>query len=239
MSKKTSINIIKKYPILFSILFGFICIIVAIHGYFNFSTKKQNEEFIKSTLENFSIVLKNDKSIENCNISDKLSFENISQYLIDAVLIDEDSKFFSRRIIGATLISQLLAGSLYNDRRDISVQRHINELRNAIQMEKNFSKNEIITMFLNIVYFGHGNYGIEAAQEWFHNKTLDEMTIAEAAMLAVQLSNPGGFSPYNNREIAESRQKKLLNRMVEAQLLSKTEADFSYAEYWTNFHNNN
>ena len=85
----------------------------------------------------------------------------------------------------------------------------------ARKIEEKFSKEEILYLYLNQMYFGGGNYGIKAAVRGYFGKDLHELSIAEAALLAGLLAAPGKYSPYVNPEYAKARQKYVLRRMFD------------------------
>ena len=87
-----------------------------------------------------------------------------------------------------------LAGGLFLDRSDRSFRRKIQETLLAIQIERNYTKQQIFTMYANQVYLAHGNYGFEAASEYYFSKPVGKLTLPEAAMLAALIRGPG-YSP--------------------------------------------
>src|SRR3954469_14777300 len=133
-----------------------------------------------------------------------LSFEQIPQVLQDAITSTEDQHFFehwgvdlprvleaayrnvARRRIqeGASTLTMQLAGGLFLDRSDRSLRRKIQETLLAIQIERAYTKQQIFTMYVNQVYLAHGNYGMEAASEYYFNKPVGQLSVAQAAVLA-------------------------------------------------------
>lgn len=174
--------------------------------------------------------------------------------LIGAFLTREDQSFYSHhgftikglaraffgKIIGKNLgggstITQQLAGTLYADRRDISLRRKIVELWWALQLERRYTKNEILEMYLNRMVMGSGVYGVEAASQYFFGHSARECTPAEAAILAIQLSSPSKYNPFRNPANAQARSREILDQMVKRRLITKTEAQASYNAFWDNF----
>lgn len=174
--------------------------------------------------------------------------------LIGAFLTREDQSFYSHhgftikglaraffgKIIGKNLgggstITQQLAGTLYADRRDISLRRKIVELWWALQLERRYTKNEILEMYLNRMVMGSGVYGVEAASQYFFGHSARECTPAEAAILAIQLSSPSKYNPFRNPANAQARSREILDQMVKRRLITKTEAQTSYNAFWDNF----
>src|SRR5712692_7367535 len=102
--------------------------------------------------------------------------------------------------------------------------RKIKEVILAFQIEKNFTKEEIFTLYCNQVYFGHGNYGVEAASQFYLGKPIKDMTLAEAALLSGLPQNPSRLSPIENPERALQRRNHVLDRMVEEKYVTPAEA---------------
>ncbi|PKL06217.1 MAG: penicillin-binding protein, partial [Spirochaetae bacterium HGW-Spirochaetae-9] len=184
-----------------------------------------------------------------------VSVNELPPHLIGAFLTREDETFYSHRgftlksiaraaigkLIGVNMgggstISQQLAGDLYDDRRDISLRRKIVELWWSLQIERRFSKPEILEMYLNRTIMGSGGlYGVEAASQYFFGHSARDCTPAESAIIAVQLSGPTLYNPFKNPQNARSRSKILLDQMVKNKVLHKEEADASFSAYWDNF----
>ena len=183
-----------------------------------------------------------------------ISINHLPQHLIDALVSREDRIFYSHRgfsvkalvraVIGQALhislgggstLTQQIAGTLYCDRRDMSYMRKLKELWWAVQMERRFSKNEILELYLNKIYFGMGTYGVNAASKLYFGHDATEITPAEAALLVVQLSNPEHYNPFEYPNRAMDRQKYVLSTMIDSGLITKEQADESFDEYWTNF----
>jgi penicillin-binding protein 1A len=183
-----------------------------------------------------------------------VSIDEIPKHLIDAILTREDQFFYEHkgfRIVyilqafldivsgrafrGGSTITQQLAGTLYADRTDISLKRKLVELWWAIQLERQLSKNEILERYLNLMYFGHNTYGVEAASQFYFKHSVRDISLAESAMLVIQLASPALYSPINRPERARKIQKEILDQMVELGFVSAEEADLSFLEYWDNY----
>lgn len=136
---------------------------------------------------------------------------------------------------GASTITMQLAGSRHADRSVIKVSRKLKELWWAYQLERRFTKQEILGQYLNSVYFGHNTYGVEAASQFFFGHSAVENSPAEAVMLAIQLAGSGLYSPLIKPDAARERQQEILNQMVGAGYVSREEADTSFIEYWNDF----
>jgi penicillin-binding protein 1A len=183
-----------------------------------------------------------------------VSLSELPKHLIHAVLVREDPDFYNHRgfsikaIVRATLgqllgknwgggstITQQVAGTLYTDRTERSIKRKIKELWWAFQIERRYTKNEILEIYLNYMPMGPGTYGVETASKYFFDHSAKEVTLAEAAVLAVLLSGPSRFNPISNPNEAMNRQRFVLERMVEYGYAAKEDTDASFAEYWDNF----
>lgn len=183
-----------------------------------------------------------------------ISYQKLPQHLIDALITREDRIFFSHKgfsfkavlravvgkltgssLGGGSTLTQQIAGTLYADRTDMSITRKIKELWWAIQMERRYSKNEILELYLNKIYFGGGTYGVNAASKYYFGHDATEITPAEAAILVIQLSNPAFYNPFDHPNRAMDRQKGVLDSMVAQGFITQEEADESFENYWANF----
>lgn len=106
-------------------------------------------------------------------------------------------------------------------------ERKIKELRYAVALEKQFSKDEILERYLNIAYFGDGAYGVEAAARHYYRTTAGKLTLAQAATLAGLVKNPTGYDPTSHPARAKERRDIVLRRMQELSLITKKQADAS------------
>ena len=185
---------------------------------------------------------------------DIIRYEELPPHLIQALLTREDRHFFEHRGFripdtiraawnmvsgrfwsGGSTITQQLAGSIYADRSEITIRRKLVELWWAIQLERWLTKNEILERYLNLVYFGEGTYGVEASSQFYFKHSARDITLAEAAMLVIQLNRPGGNSPINHPNRARILQREILNQMVGRGLATAEEADLSFKQYWDNY----
>ncbi|MBQ3824500.1 MAG: transglycosylase domain-containing protein, partial [Spirochaetaceae bacterium] len=157
-----------------------------------------------------------------------ISITDLPQHLIDALITREDRVFYKHHgfsfkaltravygvlthntLGGGSTLSQQIAGTLYCDRRDYSVKRKLLELWWAIQMERRYSKNQMLELYLNYIYFGGGTNGVSAAAKYYFGHSALEMTPAESAVLVIQLSNPSQFNPFAHPNMAMPRQKNV------------------------------
>jgi penicillin-binding protein 1A len=112
---------------------------------------------------------------------------------------------------GSTLTQQLARAIFLSPRKTIS--RKVNEALVAFEIERRYSKDQILTMYVNEIYLGHGNYGFEAAARYYFGKNLRNLTLAEAALLAGIVQRPEDQSPFRNPVLARVRRSTALRRM--------------------------
>lgn len=171
-----------------------------------------------------------------------ISFNKMTDYIKDAIVAIEDKRFFEhqgvdyRRIIGA-FITDIRSGEWEQGASTITQQyvkniyfspektfrRKINEALIAIQLERNYTKNKILEMYMNTINFGSGAYGIEKASEIYFGKNASELNLPESALLAGLLRAPEIYSPFNNMEKAKSRRDLVLQLMYEQKLIETSE----------------
>ena len=180
--------------------------------------------------------------------------DELPKHFIDALLTREDRFFYSHRgyrissivsaawdIItgrtfrGGSTITQQLAGYLYTDRTEITLKRKLVELWWAVQLERRLSKNEILESYANLMYFGHNTYGVEAASQFYFGHPARELTLAESAMLVIQLANPSRYSPINHPNRARTLQQEILDQMIALGYVKQEMANSSFQTYWETY----
>jgi len=180
-----------------------------------------------------------------------VKLEQVPKDLQDAFIATEDRSFYEHPGInpaafvraaianlragtivqgGSTITMQLVENAFFVDNPSRTYGRKIQEAVLAIQMERHYTKEEILEAYLNQIYFGHGAYGVQAASQAYFGKDVSELTLAESAMIAGVTNNPAAFSPYNNEERAKRRRAVVLDNMVEAGMISQEEADAAKQE---------
>ncbi|HEY3202670.1 MAG TPA: PBP1A family penicillin-binding protein [Thermoanaerobaculia bacterium] len=112
---------------------------------------------------------------------------------------------------GSTLTQQLARAIFLSPQKTIS--RKVNEALVAFEIERRYSKDQILTMYANEIYLGHGNYGVEAACRYYFGKSVKDVTLAEAALLAGIVQRPEDQSPFRNPPLARARRSTALRRM--------------------------
>jgi penicillin-binding protein 1A len=178
-----------------------------------------------------------------------LSWEQIPHVLQDAITATEDQHFFDHwgvdlpRVIeaawrnfrvgriqqGASTLTMQLAGGLFLDRSDRSARRKIQETFLAIQTERNYTKQQIFTMYVNQVYLAHGNYGMEAASQYYFNRPVGDLTVAQAALLAGLIRGPS-YSPLLNPQRSLARRNLVLSLMENQGKISAEQAAAAKSE---------
>src|SRR5579863_10413741 len=178
-----------------------------------------------------------------------LTYEQFPQVLKDAILTTEDQHFeqhwgvdFTRvagaawkdllahRVVeGASTITMQLAGTLFLDRSDRRMGRKIQEALLALQIERHYSKQEIFTMYCNQIYLSHGNYGFEAASEYYFGKTVGRLNVQEAALLAGLIRGPS-YSPILHPNRALARRNLVLELMAHSGKISEAQSRQAIAQ---------
>ena len=136
---------------------------------------------------------------------------------------------------GASTITQQLAQNAFLS-TETTYERKVQEIWLAIQLERMYSKDEIMEMYLNRIYFGNGAYGVEAAAQTYFDKNITEVDLNEAAMLAGAVRSPNLYNPIDNRDEAEKRMRTVLHNMHRLEFINETEyqqaleEELSYAE---------
>jgi len=174
------------------------------------------------------------------------SMGKIPPHLIKAFLAAEDTKFFEhggidylgitraiyknitagRIVQGASTITQQVARTFFLT-PERKITRKIREAILAYRIEKHLSKEDILYLYLNQIYFGNGAYGVETAAQTYFGKDVEELDIAESALLAALPKAPTTYSPYTNFDLAKKRQEFVITRMLEEGYITKEEAEKS------------
>lgn len=175
----------------------------------------------------------------------KVEYEDLPDVLIDAVTATEDARFFDhpgidvRRIAGAvvanitdgfgsegasTITQQVVENYFLSPDKDIKLK--VQEQWLALKLERKYSKEQILEMYLNKIFYGSGAYGVAKASEIYFGKTdLQELTLVESAILAGLPQRPSAYNPYNNPELMKERVDTVLNLMVRHDKITEQEAE--------------
>ena len=125
---------------------------------------------------------------------------------------------------GGSTITQQLAINIFLT-REISLNRKLKDILLALQIERSFTKDEILEMYLNEIYFGHGAYGVQSAAKMYFNKNVQDLNLAECALLAGIPRGPSYYSPILNQEVSLKRRNIILNRMFKLGYISKEDME--------------
>jgi penicillin-binding protein 1A len=172
-----------------------------------------------------------------------VSLDQVPKHLINAFVAAEDARFFKHEGVdfqgiirafiknliagkieqGGSTITQQVTRSLLLKSQERTYKRKAREAILSLQIEKSFSKEQILFLYLNQIYMGHGTYGVEAAALTYFDKKAAELNLAESALLAGLPQAPSRYSPVQNLDKAKARQKYVLERMREEDFISKAE----------------
>lgn len=236
-------KIVKKF-----IKFFFILVIIFAFFYFGiFLYTKLSPKLEINNANSFSLYdSKNQLVFQGSSDKKWVSLDKISNNLINATLSIEDKNFYKHhgfdipRIIkalyeniknkdivqGASTISQQYSKNLFLDFNQ-SWKRKWDEMWITIRLEHTYTKDEILEGYLNTINYGHGVYGIENASNFYFNKSAENLTIAEASILAGIPNSPSNYSPISNYELSKQRQKTVLERMYKNNYINELEKDIA------------
>lgn len=169
-----------------------------------------------------------------------VELKEVPETLTKALIATEDKNFYKHKGydlvgLGRSMVANLLAGHVVQGASTITQQlsrilflsnertftRKIKELQVASQIEKTISKDKILEMYLNNVYLGSGAYGVKGAAKIYFNKNLNQLNLAEMALIAGLPQAPSVYSPYNNIDLAKKRRNQVLLRMYKMKYIDK------------------
>ncbi len=170
--------------------------------------------------------------------------KRIPRYLVMATLSTEDRNFYQhwgvdlwgiaraamsnalqmRKAEGGSTITQQLARNLFLT-QERTITRKLKEVALAIQIERTYSKDQILEMYFNQIYFGDGAYGVEAAAKTYFNKPVQELSLAECALLAGLPANPMLYNPRRRPEAVRARRAKVLRNMLATKAITQVQYD--------------
>ena len=171
------------------------------------------------------------------------------QVVEQALLASEDSNFFQHGGIdalgiaraaladlryhkvkeGASTITMQLSRTLFLS-RERTWRRKVEEAFVAVELEKNYSKQQILTLYLNLVNLGHGNYGVEAASRYYFGKPAAKLTLPEAALLIGIIPAPSRYSPYRTPDLMLRQRNRVLRRMLDERYINQQDYDRAVAQ---------
>ena len=171
-----------------------------------------------------------------------IKYNQLPKNLVKAVIVTEDKRFFDhigvdfkgiarafvvnikagRVIQGGSTITQQLAKNLFLS-PERSISRKLHEVILSLWLEFRFSKEQILSIYLNRVYLGSGTYGVHAASEKYFNKKVEDLDLYESALIASLLKAPSKYNPISNPELSDIRTKKVLRNMFNNQMITVNE----------------
>ncbi len=173
----------------------------------------------------------------------------ISPYVLSGTVDTEDIRFYQHNGIdsmgilrallvqaaggqegASTITQQLVRNTILSDEQfEISLKRKVREAYLAIELEKRYTKDQILNMYLNTIYYGNNSYGIEAAANTYFSKSAKDLTLSEAALLVGIPNSPSLYDPINNPDASVKRRNLVLLRMKNAGALSQEDYDAACA----------
>ena len=177
-------------------------------------------------------------------------YDFIPPWLVKAVIASEDRDFYKhhgisfrgifraflvniahfRVVQGGSTVTQQLSKVLFTD-MERNLKRKIYETFCAREIEKRYDKQDIMSMYLNLIYFGNGAYGVEAASKMFFGTPVREISTVECAMIVATISNPKIYSPLSNIDASIRKTKRILESLVDAGYLKKPQSEKLYRQF--------
>ncbi len=178
----------------------------------------------------------------------QIPYDKIPETLKKAIIATEDPRFFAHRGVdyrgilralkedffriilgksrlhGGSTITQQLARSLFLYPQQ-TIRRKLKEIFVAIEIERRYTKEKILELYCNQFYLGHGTWGVESAAQLYFGKSVTDLTLPEAALIAGIFRGPAIYSPYNNPKVTLNRRNHVLNRMAEEGFISRQQAE--------------
>jgi penicillin-binding protein 1A len=179
-----------------------------------------------------------------------VKLEQIPQHMQEAIVAIEDERFYQhhgvdpksviragityikngfKKTIGGSTITQQYAKIAYLTNKK-TFFRKVQDQVLAIKLERKYTKQEILEMYLNEIYFGSGAYGIQAASQIYFGKNVEDLSLSEAALLAGVVQRPEALSPYNNLEAAVNRRNLVIDQMVKTNKIDSQQAEVAKNE---------
>lgn len=178
-----------------------------------------------------------------------VSYEEIPEHLVDALIAIEDKRFWQHHGVdwyrttmaffnmflgmkdnfgGSTITQQLIKNLTEED--EVTVRRKLSEIFRALELEKQYSKEDILEWYLNLVYFSQGCNGVQSAAQTYFGKDVSELTLAESAAIVGITNLPTKYDPYINRENNKARQEVIIKEMHRQGLISEEELNKAIKE---------
>lgn len=225
------------------IIFAVLVIVIIVGGVCYANGKKLYDSKLSET--NLADMVTSIREDENFS-----SLNELPKYYKDAVISVEDHRFYNHGAIdvialcravvsnikqkdfkeGGSTITQQTAKNMYFITEDDVVSRKVAEAILSFELEKKYSKDDILELYINTIYFGDGYYGIKEACKGYLNKEPKDMALYDATMLAGIPNAPSAYAPTVNFDLTKSRQKKVVSSMLEHEYINQEEADRLYEE---------
>lgn len=217
-----------------------------------YSTTLDNNKIEKASATNLDFLDYQANPVASSELSSSqifIGYNDLPQHTIDAFVCVEDKRFFNHkgvdyiRILGAiknnilhpnkqqggsTISQQVIKNTQLNSEKTIN--RKLKEIKLAKQLEKAYSKQEILEIYLNSIYFGNGCYGIENASRYYFNKSAKNLSISESAMLASTINAPSIYDPVSHFDNANKRKELILKLMLDNEKISSDEYEKCISE---------
>jgi penicillin-binding protein 1A len=238
--KNVLITLLYFFSICIGSLFGFFL------SYLNRLPQLEQSEAFRPNIPG-QVYASDGKLIEEFAVEKRVmlhSIDDISPYLTHALVAVEDAHFYThpgvdpwgilrafyvnlktgRVVEGGSTLTQQLAKMLFL-KPERTMERKLQEAMLAVQLERRYTKDEVLLWYCNQIYLGHGIYGVEAASRYFFGKSAKNLNVEEAALIAALPKAPENFSPYTHRDLALNRRNHVLQRMMEEKYISRQQAE--------------
>lgn len=228
---------------------------IYVKNYLNTGLEVNVDDF---TLDQTSFIYTYDKELGEYVATEELyssenriwvSYKDVPPHVFDALVSIEDERFWThhgvdwfrtagafvnmflgmRDTFGGSTITQQVIKNITGD-NETTVRRKLTEIFRALEFDKTYSKEDTLELYINLVYFGQGCYGIESAANKYFGKTTSELTIAEAASIVGITNLPTYYDPYINRENNAKRKDLIIRKMYEQECITKEERDAALAQ---------
>jgi penicillin-binding protein 1A len=225
--------------------------LIGVVGFYGAKMPSATTWAIPERAPNVKIVAQDGSLLANRGINggEAVGLNDMSPYIPQAVVAIEDKRFYShfgfdpigfsramvrnisagKMVQGGSTLTQQLAKNLFL-KPDRTLERKVQEVLLAVWLEQKYSKDQILEMYLNRVYFGSGAYGVEAAARRYFNKSARDVSLTEAATIAAVLKAPSHYSPAKDADAANKRAKLVLNAMREQGMIGDKELSSAEAK---------
>ncbi|MFB7303738.1 PBP1A family penicillin-binding protein [Heyndrickxia sporothermodurans] len=229
------------------IILGGSVTLLAFLAFFGYFAATANVESLKKGLAQSTVIYDKDGDVASkisANRTEGVSIKKMPQHLKDAIVAIEDHRFYQHGGFdvkgitsalfknltaggitagGSTITQQLTKNALLSDER--TYRRKIEELFLAIEIEKKYTKDDILEMYLNQVYFGHGAWGVQKAAQRYFGKDVEDINLSEAAALAGIVNAPSALDPYYHMDRTIKRRNVVLGAMKQYGYITKKQFD--------------